>query len=67
MAGRVARRERKTAETSIVIEIDLDGSGMTNVSTGLPFFDHMLDQLGRHGGFDLNVEAVGDQIGRAHV
>ena len=60
MAGRVARRERKTAETSIIVEIDLDGSGKTDVSTGLPFFDHMLDQLGRHGGFDLRVEAEGD-------
>jgi imidazoleglycerol-phosphate dehydratase len=60
MAGRVARRERITAETSIVVEINLDGSGKTEISTGLPFFDHMLDQLGRHGGFDLTVKASGD-------
>ena len=60
MAARIARRERKTAETSIEIEINLDGSGTTDISTGLPFFDHMLDQLGRHGGFDLTVHATGD-------
>ena len=42
------------------MSIDLDGTGTTTVSTGLPFFDHMLDQLGRHGGFDLTVEAKGD-------
>ena len=60
MSARIARRERNTAETSIDIEINLDGSGMTDISTGLPFFDHMLDQLGRHGGFDLMVHATGD-------
>ncbi|HAZ32759.1 MAG TPA: imidazoleglycerol-phosphate dehydratase, partial [Acidimicrobiaceae bacterium] len=42
MSARIARRERKTAETSIEIEINLDGSGITDISTGLPFFDHML-------------------------
>lgn len=40
--------------------IDLDGSGQVTISTGIPFYDHMLDQIGRHGGFDLAVEAVGD-------
>ena len=59
--SRSARRERATKETSIVVAIDLDGpSGTVSASTGLPFFDHMLDQLGRHGGFDLTVEATGD-------
>ena len=59
--SRSARRERTTKETSIVVAIDLDGpSGEVRTSTGLPFFDHMLDQLGRHGGFDLVVEATGD-------
>ncbi len=58
--SRTATRERKTKETSIDIRVDLDGDGATNCSTGLPFFDHMLDQLGRHGGFDLTVQAVGD-------
>jgi imidazoleglycerol-phosphate dehydratase len=58
---RSAKRERTTKETSIAVSIDLDGpSGQVSASTGLPFFDHMLDQLGRHGGFDLSVEAKGD-------
>jgi imidazoleglycerol-phosphate dehydratase len=59
--SRSARRERSTKETSIVVSIDLDGpTGEVRATTGLPFFDHMLDQLGRHGGFDLVVEAKGD-------
>src|SRR5215217_7275937 len=49
-----------TKETSIDFSIDLDGSGVTECSTGIPFYDHMLDQLGRHGGFDLTVKATGD-------
>jgi imidazoleglycerol-phosphate dehydratase len=58
--SRSATRSRVTNETSIEISVDLDGSGATDVSTGIPFYDHMLDQLGRHGGFDLAVHAVGD-------
>ena len=58
--SRTASRSRSTKETSIEITIDLDGSGTTDISTGIPFYDHMLDQLGRHGGFDLRVQAVGD-------
>ena len=58
--SRVATRERTTKETSIKISIDLDGTGRTSVSTGLPFYDHMLEQIGRHGGFDLSIEATGD-------
>jgi len=58
--SRVATRERSTKETSIKISIDLDGTGKTSVSTGLPFYDHMLEQIGRHGGFDLTIEATGD-------
>lgn len=57
---RSATRSRTTAETDITVRLNIDGAGVTNVSTGLPFFDHMLDQLGRHGGFDLDVSAVGD-------
>ncbi len=57
---RHSSKRRQTGETSIEISIDLDGSGHTSVSTGLPFFDHMLDQIGRHGGFDLTVNASGD-------
>lgn len=59
-ATRAATRSRATKETSIDIELAIDGTGTTDVSTGLPFFDHMVDQLGRHGGFDLTVKAVGD-------
>jgi imidazoleglycerol-phosphate dehydratase len=58
--SRTASRARQTKETSIDVTIDLDGTGLTDVATGIPFYDHMLDQLGRHGGFDLRVHAVGD-------
>jgi imidazoleglycerol-phosphate dehydratase len=60
MSARVASMTRATKETSVEVTIDLDGTGVTNVSTGIPFYDHMLDQLGRHGGFDLTVAATGD-------
>lgn len=52
--------ERKTGETDITIEIDLDGSGQVVAGTGVPFLDHMLDALGRHGRFDLQVTCTGD-------
>ncbi len=52
--------KRVTGETEIDVEISLDGEGKTEISTGLGFFDHMLDQLGRHGGIDLKVKATGD-------
>ena len=58
--SRVATRSRVTKETSIEIRLDLDGSGQTSVATGVPFFDHMISQLGRHGGFDLDLKAEGD-------
>ncbi|CAB4875837.1 unannotated protein [freshwater metagenome] len=57
---RFATRQRTTKETSIDLSIELDGTGSTSVSTGIPFYDHMLDQLGRHGGFDLTIAATGD-------
>src|SRR4051812_1382310 len=57
---RAAVRQRVTKETSVEVELDLDGSGATECATGIPFYDHMLDQLGRHGGFDLVVRAQGD-------
>ena len=57
---RTAARSRTTKETSVEIDVDLDGAGVTDCSTGVPFYDHMLDQLGRHGGFDLTVKASGD-------
>lgn len=60
VSARTATRSRSTKETSIGISIDLDGTGVTDISTGIPFYDHMLDQIGRHGGFDLTVKAEGD-------
>lgn len=60
MSARTASESRVTKETRIEVELNLDGAGAAEVSTGLPFFDHMLDQLGRHGGFDLTVKASGD-------
>ena len=63
---RTASRSRTTGETSVDVRIELDGSGVTEVSTGLPFYDHMLDQLGRHGGLDLTVQATGDLDVDAH-
>ena len=65
-APRVATRSRVTKETSIEIRLDLDGSGRSDVSTGLPFFDHMVEQLGKHGGFDLDLKAEGDLAVDAH-
>jgi imidazoleglycerol-phosphate dehydratase len=58
--SRVATKKRQTKETAVVVDLDLDGTGTAEVSTGLPFFDHMLDQLARHAGFDLQVLATGD-------
>jgi imidazoleglycerol-phosphate dehydratase len=58
--NRVATRNRNTKETQIAIELDLDGSGEHEVSTGIPFFDHMLSQLAKHGGINMKVKAVGD-------
>lgn len=58
--SRTGRVERSTKETTIVVEVDLDGTGRVDVDTGVPFFDHMLDQLGRHGRLDLAVSADGD-------
>jgi imidazoleglycerol-phosphate dehydratase len=58
--SRAATRSRSTKETEIDIAVDLDGAGTATCDTGLPFFDHMLSQLGRHGGFDLSVAAKGD-------
>jgi imidazoleglycerol-phosphate dehydratase len=63
---RTASAERTTKETDIAVTLDVDGTGATSCSTGLPFFDHMLDQLGRHGGMDLTVAATGDLEIDAH-
>jgi len=58
--SRSAQSNRATKETTVELELQVDGSGTTQVSTGIPFFDHMLDQLGKHAGFDLTIEARGD-------
>lgn len=63
---RTARIERKTSESHVVVEIDLDGTGQVDVSTGVPFYDHMLNAFGVHGSFDLRVQAVGDVEIDAH-
>ena len=60
MTARMATGNRSTKETTIEVRVDLDGTGEADVDTGLPFFDHMLSQLGRHGGIDLKVFARGD-------
>jgi imidazoleglycerol-phosphate dehydratase len=58
--SRVGTVHRTTKETSIDLSIEIDGSGSTEISTGIPFYDHMLEQVGKHGGFDLRIAAVGD-------
>jgi imidazoleglycerol-phosphate dehydratase len=58
--SRAASRNRVTKETSIDLSVELDGVGEATVSTGIPFYDHMLEQVGKHGGFDLTIAAVGD-------
>lgn len=57
---RKARIDRKTLETGVEIELEVDGSGEHDISTGIPFFDHMLTHIARHGFFDLKVSATGD-------
>ena len=60
MKKRTGGVERKTRETDITIQLNLDGEGKTAIDTGIPFFDHMLELFGRHGLFDLRVKARGD-------
>jgi imidazoleglycerol-phosphate dehydratase len=58
--ARSSKQHRTTKETTIELTFDFDGTGTASASTGIPFFDHMLEQLGKHGGFDLRIEATGD-------
>lgn len=60
LKNRTASIVRKTNETDINIQLNLDGTGKANISTGLPFFDHMLDQIARHGQMDLDIQVTGD-------
>ena len=65
---RYAEVTRKTGETDIVVKLDLDGTGACDISTGVPFFDHMLDQIAVHGGIRLHLHAKGDlQIDDHHT
>lgn len=64
--SRTARVERATKESTVLVELGLDGEGDVSVDTGVPFFDHMLSQLGKHGGFDLTVHTRGDLEVDAH-
>lgn len=58
--SRTAHVERTTSESQIVLDLDLDGAGSTDIDTGVPFYDHMLTALGKHALFDLRVKCVGD-------
>ncbi len=66
MTARTSKIERNTLETQITAELNLDGSGQGQIDTGIPFLDHMLDQIVRHGQFDINLKAVGDLAVDAH-
>ena len=66
MAERKASVERNTLETQIKVSVNLDGTGVRSFNTGLPFLDHMLDQVARHGMIDINIEAQGDLEIDAH-
>ncbi|MGW5050154.1 imidazoleglycerol-phosphate dehydratase HisB [Actinokineospora sp. NPDC004072] len=66
MTNRTARVERTTKESSVVVELDLDGSGKVEIATGVPFYDHMLTAFGAHGALDLTVQATGDTHIDAH-
>jgi imidazoleglycerol-phosphate dehydratase len=63
---RSARVERKTKESQVLVELNIDGTGTTSIDTGEPFFNHMLEQLGKHSGFDLKVKTVGDMEVDSH-
>ncbi|MCS3903998.1 imidazoleglycerol-phosphate dehydratase [Methylohalomonas lacus] len=66
MANRQVTLERNTKETQIRVSIDLDGGGQSQLDTGVPFLDHMLDQIARHGLIDIDIKAVGDLEIDAH-
>jgi imidazoleglycerol-phosphate dehydratase len=58
--SRTAHLQRETKETKIDLSLEIDGSGTARADTGIPFFDHMLEQIGKHAGFDLSIDASGD-------
>jgi len=63
---RSAKVERKTKESQVLVELNIDGTGTTSIDTGEPFFNHMLEQLGKHSGFDIKVKTVGDMEVDSH-
>jgi imidazoleglycerol-phosphate dehydratase len=64
--SRSARVQRTTKESDVLVELEVDGTGVADIDTGVPFFDHMLAQLGKHGGLDLTVRTKGDLEVDAH-
>jgi imidazoleglycerol-phosphate dehydratase len=66
MPSRAAKADRNTAETQIALSVDVDGVGRAVLATGIPFLDHMLDQVARHGMLDLDIQAKGDLQVDAH-
>ena len=64
--SRFARVQRTTKESDVLVELEIDGTGVADIETGVPFFDHMLAQLGKHGGLDLRVRTQGDLEIDAH-
>lgn len=66
MSARAAKADRKTTETQIALSVDVDGTGRASIATGIPFLDHMLEQVARHGMLDLDIQASGDLRVDAH-
>jgi imidazoleglycerol-phosphate dehydratase len=66
MSTRAAKADRKTTETQIALSVNVDGSGRASLATGIPFLDHMLEQVARHGMLDLDIQAKGDLQVDAH-
>ncbi len=66
MANRAAQISRNTKETQITAKVDLDGTGVRSINTGIPFLEHMLDQVAQHGSLDLDIQAAGDLHIDAH-
>ena len=66
MSPRAAQTDRKTTETQVTLSVNVDGSGKATLATGIPFLDHMLDQVARHGMLDLDIQAKGDLDVDAH-
>ena len=64
--SRTAVVERATKESQVSVTLDLDGTGSADVETGVPFYDHMMSQMGKHGGFDLTIRTIGDLEVDAH-